>query len=144
MIDAVLTAKVVYDVTLVGAVGLALALGGWSERLGATIAVVATGATALVWPLADHLGFPARYGYLFVDTLTLIAFDALMVRSRAFWPLWATGLQLLTITISVAMIISPVPAGPYRLIKGKLAYPILGAMMLGSLRARRLKARAQS
>ena len=143
MSDIVLLTKIAYDFALAATVVFALAFGGWSERLGGTIALLASGASGLVWPIAHQFQFLPRYGNIAVDVATLAAFDAVMVRSRAFWPMWATGIQFLTIAFDAAIIAEPAQAIAYRMIQGKMAYPILLSIVFGSLRARHLRARTR-
>jgi hypothetical protein len=139
MIDTVLATKLIYDATLVGCCGYAICFGGMVERIGAAIAIAATGATALVLPVSGWLDLDGRYGFALLNLATLLAFDALMVRSRAFWPIWATGIQLASVALDLAMVIKPVDANSYLLVQGKFAYPILFSLVLGSERARRMR-----
>ena len=139
MIDWVLVTKLIYDGVLVGACGYAICLGGTDERVGAAIAIAATGASALVLPISDMFGVFGRYGFALVNLATLIAFDALMVRSRSFWPVWATGIQLAAVALDVAMVLMPVAAKAYLMVQGKFAYPILLSLVLGSERSRRMR-----
>ncbi len=139
MIDWVLVTKLVYDSVLVGCCGYAICCGGTDERIGAAIAIAATGVSALVLPITGALGAHGRYGFVLVNLATLIAFDSLMVRSRSFWPIWATGVQLASVSLDLAMVLMPVEAKTYLLVQGKFAYPILFALVLGSERARRMR-----
>lgn len=137
MPDWILAGKVLYDLALLMACLVAWRWGGLREWIGAAIVIGASGASAMAPTAARLLGLPPAYPYGVVDVLTLVAFDALMVRSRIGWPIWATGVQLAAVMIHIAMIIEPVRVRPYLLLQGKLAYPILLVLVIGSLRAPR-------
>lgn len=132
------------DWILVTKIGAALALlltgllvfwqGGSSERVAFSVMMVAAAATGLMAPLAKLIGSPARFGYVAIDALTLVAFDAIMIRTRRAWPIWIAGIQMASVCLGAALLIDPARLGEYRLIQGKFAYPILLALALGSRR----------
>ena len=142
MIDWVLTSKIVYDSALIGTSLIAFRWGSFDEKLGATIALVASGITALVPPIAAALHFKGRYGFGAIDLATLIAFDAMMVRSCRFWPIWATGIQLAAIFLDLAYVLWPVAARAFVPLSQLWAYPILAMIAFASLRHRGKRARA--
>lgn len=144
MADIWFGSKLFYDSVLAVSCGIAIGFGGVTERTGAAIAIAASGATALVLPVSRGMGLHDWYGFALVNLLTLIAFDQLMARSRASWPIWATGFQLASVALDFAMAASPVASRPYLAIQGKLAYPILAAMIAGAVRARALRLRAHA
>ena len=131
--DWVLAGKLIYDAVLALSCVIAIRRGGTDERVATAIVIGATGATALVAPLMEAIGYIGRFGYFLVDAATLVAFDALMVRSRKFWPIWATGIQLAAVSLNIPMLLEPQLAHQFALIQGKFAYPILLSIVLGSL-----------
>lgn len=122
--------------------GLAIGLGRSTERIGAAIAIAASGATALVFPVTHAIGIYGRYGFWLVDAATLVAFDALMIRSRFAWPIVVTGLQLATLALDTAVIVEPVGARPFFLVQGKLGYVILCIIAAAAVRRRIAEARS--
>ncbi|UAK23756.1 hypothetical protein [Sphingomonas nostoxanthinifaciens] len=134
-----LAAPLIYDAALVACCGYAVAVGGRPERIGAGIAIAASGASDCVILLRHWSAFDASDGLAMVDLGTLIAFDALMVRSRRHWPIFVTGVQLASVTIDLAMLLSPIPLRPYLRWQGKFAYPILMALAAGAFRYHRRK-----
>ena len=126
-----------YDAVLVSSCAIAILWGGRDERIGAAIAVAASGATAATGQLFKtfEVGH-ARYAFLAIGLATLFAFDRLMVRSVKRWPIVATGFQLATVILNLTAIAEPGIAGKILLIRGKFAYPILFALVLGGLRQR--------
>jgi hypothetical protein len=67
----------------------------------------------------------------------LAAVWAMTLRSRAFWPIWATGFQLAAVGTVLAMVWAPPAArSAFALALGFWAYPILAAILLGSIRNR--------
>ena len=137
MIDWQLFSKLAYDLVLVAVCAVAIIMGRVDERLGAVIVVTASGATDVALPIGILLDIKARYLVAAVNILCLVAFDALMVRSRRFWPMWATGVQLAAVSLDAAMLLMPVEAGPYLAMRGKFAYLVLLALLIGALGAGR-------
>lgn len=135
--DWVLTGKLVYDLALAASCAFAIGKGGTWERVGAAVAVLGTGATALVPPLVVNFGIKAPLLYLGIDVAVLVAFDAIMIRSAKFWPIWATGIQLAAVTLGVTTLLEPGLRNQFVLVQGKFAYPILLSLVLGSLEGRR-------
>ncbi len=126
-----------YDTSLLLSCAVAILWGGRDERMGAAIAIAASGATAAILPLSAAFGMThARYLFLAIGLATLFAFDRLMIRSVKRWPIVATGFQLATVILNLTAILQPEIAGKILLIRGKFAYPILLALAIGSLRHR--------
>lgn len=138
-----LASMYLFDAMLVASCATAFRWGGRDERIGALIAIAASGATAVLGPLFDMVHFAhSRYALLAIGLATLVAFDRLMIRSVKRWPIVATGFQLATVILNLTAILEPEIAGKILQIRGKFAYPILLALAIGSLRhrwARRLK-----
>ena len=128
-----LAGNVIYDGSLALSCGIALRFGGTDEKIGAAIAIAATALTGLVSILVQTVGSEARCGFFLVDLATLAAFDALMVRSTKFWPVWAVGIQLGAVALSIMMMVDPSLLLPFGMVQGKFAYPILLSLVLGSI-----------
>ena len=71
--------------------------GRFDERLAAGICIVATFVTWLFNSPLQHRFSNVEVGVLAADTIALVGFTALALRSERFWPLWVAGLQLTTI-----------------------------------------------
>ena len=137
MIDWQLVAKLAYDLALVAVSITAIGLGGFDERVGVAIIVVASGLTDVALPVGMLTGIHSRHIVAGVNVACLLGLDALMVRSRRFWPMWATGAQLASLSFDAAMLLMPVAAGPYVVLRGKFAYAVLLALLIGTLSRRK-------
>ena len=81
---------------LVISCGYALWRGNRDARIVAMACAVATLATHFaIAPLRDRYS-SVEEGVLLVDSLTLLVFVLVALRSDRFWPLWVAGLQLTT------------------------------------------------
>jgi hypothetical protein len=96
------------DVLLIALAVYAWARGGTSERVGATIVIVAW---VVSWLAGDANPATAwirpQYGVFVVDVLALGAFIALALRSDRFWPLTTAGAQLLAVAVHIGYILDP-------------------------------------
>jgi hypothetical protein len=104
--------------------------GGVTGRIGAALNVGATVATL----------FAQQYGpwtethipVMLIDLLLLVAFYVLALSSRAYWPIWATGFHLITVTGHLATFLIPdFRASIYYLFNGMWAIFIQMAMVWG-------------
>ncbi len=79
--------------------------GGKSGRIGASLLVLATIAT---WNFEISSSWAQTHlPVMIIDTVLLIALYTLAIRSRCYWPIWATGFHLLTVAGHIASIIMP-------------------------------------
>ena len=138
MLDWVALGKLIYDGALVATLVVAIRFGARDERIGIGIIVIAGGATALNLAVSVGTGLPARYGLFAIDICALLAFDALMVRSFSFWPIWATGVQLAAVALDFAKVITTTPKS-HLWVQGKFAYLLLLFIVLGAVRRTRWK-----
>jgi hypothetical protein len=123
--------------------GYALWRGRTYEQLSAVVCVAAT-----VLSILFHASWRQRYlgievGDLVIDTLVLIAFVAIALRSDRFWPLWVAGLQL-TISMShvfKAMVPSLIPIA-YAAAERFWSYPTLIIIAVAAWRQHRRNAQA--
>lgn len=109
--------------------------GGSEERSAASACVLATVTTVIVIPpVAERYSQPDLI-LLFIDIAMLVAFTAIALSSRRFWPLWIAGLQL-TMTLSHIMrAIDPnlIPRA-YAAASILWSYPILLIILVGTWR----------
>jgi uncharacterized membrane protein (UPF0136 family) len=72
---------------------------------------IAAGGTLLSWlatlVLRDHRWTGLQWGAFAADTLLLVLFVALSLRTRRYWPLVAAAFQLLCVLIHVARLVDP-------------------------------------
>lgn len=86
---------------LTGSCSYAAWCGGWPERAGAAIFVVATILSIVVGSFKPDWSEP-QTGIFFVDLLMLAALINLALSSDRYWPLWVTSFHLIAVTIHVA------------------------------------------
>ena len=127
-----------FAVLLVLCSGYAVLFGGAPERIAGTACVVASLASiAVAQPLVVRYDHVER-GILLVDAAMSLGFLAIALRSRRFWPLWATGLlgvQLLSHLIGLSNL--HVLNLTYALINRSIGYFILPLIAVATLRHRR-------
>jgi hypothetical protein len=122
-----------YNVILYSSLAYAALLGGKTGKAGAAIFFTANGLSIS----ATHINpewVGTAYAMLAVDTLCLLALIFLVFSSDRYWPIWAVGLQLVTVATHVTTIIDPdiVPAS-YDVIAGFWSIPILFIMVRGTI-----------
>jgi hypothetical protein len=119
--------------------GYAFLRGGREERFVAAVCVVASLASLAVFRPADvsYSDFQPRIAL--IDLAALSAFVAIALRTRRFWPLWVSGLQLTTTIGHVLKLLDPdlVPV-VYGAALASWSYLILIILAVGTWRARRL------
>lgn len=130
--NRVLAATLAYNAALLASCVFVLRFGGRYERLTLILCIAAGVLTALLPMLRPWIGEAVSYAYLLVDVGLLVAFDAVMIRSTRYWPIWATGIQLAAVALGIAVAIDPETMRQYRLIQGKFAYLIFLSLILGS------------
>ncbi|WP_019833045.1 hypothetical protein [Sphingomonas sp. PR090111-T3T-6A] len=96
----------IFDTLLLVALIAAIWRGGTIERLGAALCILATVLTVVSSPLRIRFQ-GVRLDLLTIDLATLLAFVALARASRRFWPIWAAGLQMLSIICMTAEALAP-------------------------------------
>ncbi len=111
--------------------------GRTDERVAATICVVATFATNVVYNPSGSFA-SVEVGVLVVDTATLAGFTFLAMRSDRFWPLWVAGLQLTTVVAHglKAVELELLPQA-YAAAARFWVYPIFAIIVLGTWRGTR-------
>lgn len=130
---------------LVISCGYALWRGNRDARIVAMACAVATLATHFaIAPLRDRYS-SVEEGVLLVDSLTLLVFVLVALRSDRFWPLWVAGLQL---TAAIGHMLKGVHLDLVPRAYGAAlhfwSYPILLILVVGTFRGQRRLARRQS
>lgn len=126
--------QLLYDAVLAVVCIYAVGWGGTPERIGAAVAVGASGLTVLVVVLL-RMGWQSRAGLFLVDASALIGLGILAFRTDRFWPLWATAFQTVSVVTHAAMLVEPARVlQAYVILQGFWAYPILASLALGTRR----------
>jgi hypothetical protein len=118
--------------------GYALWRGRKYEQLSAVICIVASVGSVMLH-YVERLGYEGlQASDLVVDTLVLLAFVAIALRSDRFWPLWVAGLQL---TISMSHVLKAIQPDLYPMAYAAAerfwSYPTLIIIAIGAWRQHR-------
>jgi len=130
-------ALILFYALLVLSVSAAFWKGGAPERTGAAIIVVAL---ALEW--FGRAFVPPDFNSIYpvaviIDAIATASFGALSLYARRAWPIWATALQLLSLTSHFAEGIEPSHPGIYITMKSGPTLAVLVVLLLGTLFHRR-------
>ena len=108
----------------------ALLGGGRSERIGA---VVIFGGWVATVGLEHHRWREPQWGMIGVDAVVLVLLLLLSLRSSRWWPIWATGFQLLALVTHVARFVDP-KLGAWAYITAALiwGYMLVAALAVGT------------
>ena len=128
---------ILFYVLLVLSVSAAILKGGAPERMGAAIVVI-TLAMELVGLTIEppHLRSIDPVAVI-IDATATVSFGALSLYARRAWPIWATALQLLSLTSHFAEGIEPSHPGIYITMKSGPTLAVLVVLLLGTLFHRR-------
>ena len=125
---------VTFLAVLILSVTLAFARGGSPERYGALAIVLMT-----LLQFASRLVVPPSYlsvdlASVIVDAFAVITFGAIALHARRAWPIWATSLQLLSLSSHFAREVDKrVPAMVYAIMKSSPTFLVLIILLLGTL-----------
>lgn len=120
-----------------GVSALAIGLGGAPERIvGATLLFAAVATTLASWVFPYSF---ARVWWLsvWIDAVLLAILLAVTAIADRFWPIWLTAFQVLALFNHALRAYDPgLIYYAYWFIAGKMAYPMLLILLLGTLRHR--------
>jgi hypothetical protein len=118
--------------------GYALLKGGREERFVAAVCVLASFASLAVFHPRDVSYHDFQPRVALIDLAVLGAFVGIALRTRRFWPLWVSGLQMTTAIGHVLKLLDPelVPV-VYGAALASWSYPILLILAVGTWRAHR-------
>jgi len=130
-------AIILFYALLVLSVSAALWKGGAPERTGAAIIFVAL---TLEW--VGRAFVPPDFNSIYpvaaiIDAIATASFGALSLYARRVWPIWATALQLLSLTSHFAEGIEPSHPGIYITMKSGPTLAVLVVLLLGAIFHRR-------
>jgi hypothetical protein len=125
-------AIILFYALLVLSVSAALWKGGAPERTGAAIVI---GTLALEW--VGRAVVPPNFNSIYpvaviIDAVATASFGALSLYARRAWPIWATALQLLSLTSHFAQGIEPSHPGIYLTMKSGPTLMVLLVLLLGT------------
>jgi hypothetical protein len=132
-----LALQVIYTGFLAVTTIIGVRYGGRSERWGVNIVLLGSIATLCVEVPAIFQWQSNRSALVIVDILVLIAFYCLALKSRRFWPLWATAFHLIAVCSHYVVLMGlSQTLRIYILLQGFWAYPIMLLIILGALSRR--------
>lgn len=118
--------------------GYALWRGRKYEQLSAAICIAASVGSVLLHGIERGGYLAVQTSDLLVDTLVLLSFVGIALRSDRFWPLWVAGLQL---TISMSHLLKAIQPSLYPMAYAAAerfwAYPTLVIIAVGAWRQHR-------
>jgi hypothetical protein len=119
-------------VFMVAMVVFAFLKGDRAERIGAGTYLLAWFASILVQRESnDVLALPL--GVFLIDLAVLLVFVALAWRSRRSWPVWASGIQLLTVMSHILIIVDlRMPTTSLYTVMNLNGYLIIACLMVGT------------
>lgn len=134
-----------FNALLLGAFVYALWRGRSDERIIAAACVVASIASFLLMAPQGLRYSTVEIGILSVDLLTLGAFTLVALRTDRFWPLWVSGLQLVTSVAHIMKAVEPELMPIAYAAAGRFwSYPILIILIVGTWRGHRRSLREQA
>lgn len=127
--------QVAYGVCLLLTCAVTWLRGQQPERFGAAVLLVGSVTTVVAESLPGLRVGAAQLGILAVDLLVLAGFLALVLKTNRFWPLWVSGFHLVGVATHLATLCYPsILPQAYVLVQGLWAYPIMVAIVVGTLR----------
>lgn len=128
-----MTFFILYYLILIAACSYALIRGHKTERWGVAIMVVGSVGTTMIALGMGASWASAENGVLFIDLTMLLALIHLALVSDRFWPIWMTAFHLVSVSIHVAVMVSPeIAPWAYATGQGFWAYPMLLALAIGA------------
>ena len=122
--------------------GYAVAYGGRDGRWAAAMLVAATLLTVPATFLGRSFG-QTEVALFLVDLALLGGLYALMLKSKAYWPIWMTGFHLVAVVTHLSTMIVPEFGWKiYRALETVWALPVLVSMLVGIARDRTAEIRA--
>lgn len=130
-------AIILFYALLVLSVSAAVWMGGAPERTGAAIVI---GTLALEW--VGRALVPPDFNSIYpvaviIDAIATASYGALSLYARRAWPIWATALQLLSLTSHFAEGIEPSHPGIYITMKSGPTLAVMVVLLLGTIFHRR-------
>ena len=128
---------IIFNLCLVAVCGYALVRGGAPERIVAALLLLAAGATYVAQAQDSLVFHDVEFDILLIDLALLAGLVLVALHADRFWPLWMIGFHGVTVMVHAAKAFQPdlVPL-MYGMAVGKLAYPVLAILAIGTWRHR--------
>lgn len=72
---------------------------------------------------------------LTIDIIVLLSFLAMVIQSKRYWPLWATGFQMVGV-LGHSAVLSAASRRAYAMTLGIIAYLVLATLVIAAYRSR--------
>lgn len=118
--------------SLIGSASYALTMGGWPERTGAIITVLATVLTVIANMTLAPKWHSIDRGALMVDILVLASFVNLSLLCDRFWPIWAASFQIPIVAIDFAPALTDVSTAALSNAQVFWCYPTFLSLIVGT------------
>lgn len=129
-----LTQRIAYFLILILSVGLALWKGGAPERAGALVFIAMAVIQALVMTYMPSRFVRVDPDSLVTDVIGFLGFGYLALEARRFWPIWATSLQILSLSAHFARGADiGIPPMVYAVMRGGPTFGAAIAILVGTL-----------
>lgn len=129
--------QLAYAVCLASTCAVTLWRGARPEQIAAAILLAGSVATVGAKSLSGLEVPSAQLGILLVDLLVLAGFLALALKTDRNWALWASGFHLVGVATHLVILFYPaILPQAYRVVRGLWAYPIMVAIVVGTIRRR--------
>ena len=130
---------IIFALALASSMIFVVMFGGRDERLGMICLVAAALLSFLATSPSASMFETVEAGIFLVDVLLLLALVALLLSTKAYWPIWATGFQIIPVFTHLAMWLQPqmLPAA-YAMYLQNWAYPVLLSLIAGAIQHQRL------
>jgi hypothetical protein len=126
-------ALILFYAFLVLAVFSSLLMGGAPERLGAVIIIVLFGLEFVARVSGPSRLYSVDPVAVVIDSLGIMSFGALALYARRAWPIWATALQILSLTSHFAQGVDPgVHPGIYIVMKSGPTFLVFVVLAVGT------------
>jgi hypothetical protein len=135
---------VLFNSFLILCCGFALLKGGVPERIVAAIFLCAGPATYVaLWAQPEQAYENVEMTVLAIDSVMLVGLIALAITANRYWPIWIASLQTIIVAVHGVKAFDPtLVAWTYAVASGKLAYPQLALLALGTWRHHRRRTEA--
>ena len=122
---------ILFTIYLIVTSVVAMRYGKASERLTAVTLLAAAGAS----PIVQVSGFSnIELGIFAIDLWVAVYLITLAIQSDRFWPLWASGFQIVGVSIHLLRILEPsLKPISYGTAEAIWAYPVLTSLLIGTL-----------
>ena len=129
-----MTLVIIYWMTLILCCAIVAWVGERDEKVCiAAYAIASILSARAVSPMATRLR-TVEWPLLGVDVLMLLVFLVFVVRSRRYWPLWTTGIQVVSLLGNTA-VLSRATRHAYAMTLAIMAYGILSTLLIAALRS---------